>query len=268
MGDFQNSDLHVKHKVDSCIACQANSGTSRPDYLKMSLLPPESWHTVHIDFCGPFPSDEHLFVVIDAYCHYPEVEIVHSTSAATIIPKMDKIFATHGIPSVVESDNGHAQKSMEENGIQNCRITPLWPQANSEAENFMKLMTKAIRLARVEGQAWKKHLHKFLLNSPHCTTKFSPAKLLFNRKIKNKLPHISSNNKPIADDLVLVRQRKQNKFSTPYNPSPFRVVRKKGFMITAQLNGKYITRNAYHFKVLHPELQEITVEGEGLHKEH
>jgi len=47
----------------------------------------------------------------------------------------------------------------------------------------------------------EKHLHKFLLNyriTPHCTTKFSPAELLFNRKIKNKLQHIPTNNIPTA----------------------------------------------------------------------
>jgi len=59
-----------------------------------------------MDFCGHFPSGEYLFVVIDAYSHYPEVEIVYSTSAATIFPKMDKNFATHGIPSIVKNDNG------------------------------------------------------------------------------------------------------------------------------------------------------------------
>jgi len=90
---------------------------------------------------------------------------------------------------------------MEENGIQHCRITPLRPQANSEAENFIKPMTKAICSARVEGQAWKKCLHKFLLNycaTPHCTTKLSPAEFFISRKITDKLPHIPTNNKPMA----------------------------------------------------------------------
>ena len=141
-------------------------------------------------------------------------------------------------------------------------------------------------------------MYKFLLNyrtTPHCTTKFSPAELLFNRKAKNKLPHIPTNSTPTAlevqsndkkakenmkmyadvkrraepsqiemEDLVLARQRKQNKLTTPYDPSPFRVVRKKGTMITAQRNGKYITRNASHFKVLHPQAQTIIEEGEEL----
>ena len=72
----------------------------------MSPLPPEPWHTVHTDFCGPFPTGEYLLVVIVAYSCYPEVDIVHSTSAKAVIPKFDRIFATHGIPRVVKSDNG------------------------------------------------------------------------------------------------------------------------------------------------------------------
>ena len=50
----------------------------------MSPLPPEVWHTLHMDFCGPFPTGEYLFVVIDAYSRFPEVEIAHSTSASAI----------------------------------------------------------------------------------------------------------------------------------------------------------------------------------------
>ena len=34
-------------------------------------------------------------------------------------------------------------------------------------------------------------------------------------------------------DIVLVRQRKHNKFTTRFDPRPFEVVRKKGTMITA-----------------------------------
>ena len=295
---FPRIDDSVKQKLDKCIACQANSSGNHPDPLQMSPLPPEPWHTVHMDFCGPFPTGEYLFVIIDAYSRFPEVDIVHSTSASAIIPRMDRIFCTHGIPQIVRSDNGppftsdEIKKYMEENGIKHCRTTPLWPQANSEVENFMKPLTKAARSAHVEGKVWKKHLHKFLLNyrtTPHCTTGFTPAQLLFNRKVRNKLPQLTDSNqinsqevkrkdeeakakmKVHADtrfkakpssinvgDLVLVRQRKENKLSTHFNPSPFRVTSKKGTKITARRNGKHITRNTSHFKLIDPESKEMT----------
>ena len=97
----------------------------------MSPLPPEPWHTVYMDFCGSFLTGEYLFAVIDAYSRFLEAEIVYSTSASAIIPKMDRIFSTHGMPLTVNSDNGppftsdENKKYMEENGIKHCRITPL-----------------------------------------------------------------------------------------------------------------------------------------------
>ena len=179
--------------------CQANGPENRPDHLQVSPLPAEPRRTVHMNFCGPFPTREYLFVVINAYSRYPEVEIVHSTAAHSTIPKMNRIFATHGIPRVVKSDNGQPFASkeikgyMEEKGIKHSPITPLLLQVNSEAENFMKLVTKAIRAAHVEGRDWQKDLHQFLLNIelPSQYIWFCSTELLFNGKSRTQLPQIS-----------------------------------------------------------------------------
>ena len=54
---------------------------------------------------------------------FPEVEMVHSTSACAIIPKMNIYFSTHGLPLIIKSDNGppfndeDIRKYMAENGI-------------------------------------------------------------------------------------------------------------------------------------------------------
>ena len=149
----------------------------------------------------------------------------------------------------------------------------------------MKPLTRAIRSTHVEGNMWRKHLYKFLLNyrtTPHSTTGFSPAEFLFNRKVRNKLPsgHTSQSDlgakvkenddrakvmmKTYADakvraktstikigDRVLARQSK-HKLSTHFDPLSFWVVCTNGTMITARRNGKYITRNVSHFKVVDP----------------
>ena len=49
-------------------------------------------------------------------------------------------------------------------------------------------------------------------------------------------------------DIVLIRQRKQDKWSTKFDPSPFYVVRRKGTMITAIRNGKYVSCNISYFQ--------------------
>ena len=45
-------------------------------------------------------------VLIDKYSKYPKVEIVNSMDAKSCKPKLDKIFATHGILDKMTSDNG------------------------------------------------------------------------------------------------------------------------------------------------------------------
>ena len=297
---FPGIDQLAKRTIETCLACQANSPDNCPAPLQMSPLPPAPWHTLHTDFCGPFPTGEYLLVVIDAYTRFPEVDIVQSTSAATVIPHFNRIFATHGIPTVLRSDNGpsftsHEFKNyMEENGIEHHRITPLWPQANGEAESFMKPLTKAIRSAHAEGKQWTEHLYKFLPNyrtTPHMTMGYAPATLLFNRRVCNKLPQlppaVSTTNQQVQEndqvakdkmkenadinrraspptlkrgDIVLVRQTKHNKFTTRFDPRPFEVVRKKGTMITAHRDGKYITRNISQFKVIDSSLEELNQE--------
>ena len=110
---FPKIDHEVECLLSSCLACQANGPNTKPDPLAMSVLPPEPWHTVHSDFSGPFPSGDYLLVVIDAYSHFPEVDIVHSTKATSTISKLERIFATHGIPTIIKSDNGPPFTSQE-----------------------------------------------------------------------------------------------------------------------------------------------------------
>ena len=63
---FPRIDQEVKQMIDQCVMCQASGPENCPDPLQMSPLPPEPWHAVNMDFCGPFPTGEYLFVIIDA----------------------------------------------------------------------------------------------------------------------------------------------------------------------------------------------------------
>ena len=105
---FPGIDKMVKDKVDNCLACQAvtPSKSSRVEPLQMTPLPSGPWKMLAMDFLGPFPSGDYLLVVIDEHSRFPEVEIVKSTSAKFVIPRLDAIFARQGIPNELKTDNG------------------------------------------------------------------------------------------------------------------------------------------------------------------
>ena len=153
-----------------------------------------------MDFCGPFPTGESIFVIIDSYSKFPEVEIMKKTTAPTVITKLERIFATHGLPTKVTSDNGPPFNShvlsnyFKENGIIHHRVTPIRPQVNGEVESFMRPLNKAIRSAKIQGQDWRHVLYRFLLanrTTPHTTTGEAPAELLYNRVIRSGIPSVN-----------------------------------------------------------------------------
>ena len=168
-------------------------------------------------------------------------------------------------------------------GFKHRKITPYWPRANGEAERFMKTIQKAIRAARVEGQNWKQAMFQFLRQyraTPHSTINISPSEALNNRKLKIPLPDPKPTNnfqndeeiwtqderkkskmKSYGDkhhrakestiqigDTVLLRQPKQNKFTPPFDPEPFKVTAVKGSMITVRNKSRSVTRNSSFFK--------------------
>ena len=145
---------------------------------------------------------------------------------------------------------------------------------------------KAIKVAAAENKNWKQEMHKFLRNyraTPHCTTKIAPAKVLFGENIKTRLPEIiipedddvtcendlkaKQKMKIYADkkskscmikegDAVLIKQPKANKLTIPFNPKPYKVVSRKGSMITAKQGEQSITRNSSYFKPVITEEEE------------
>ena len=66
-------DEHVEDTIKSCIACQATkyANTSSMEPLKMSDMPKKAWENLSADFCGPLPTGEYLFVILDEHSRYP-----------------------------------------------------------------------------------------------------------------------------------------------------------------------------------------------------
>ena len=167
---FPGIDKLVEREVKSCLPCQATTPVSTRTPLVMSELPSKPWEHVAIDFCGPFPTGELALVVVDEYSRYPELEIVTSTSVSTVRPELEKIFAIHGIPDFVKSDNGppfdrHAfEDYAKEKRFIHKPVTPLWSEANRIVECFMQPLVKSARASSAAGRNWKNEIYTFVAN--------------------------------------------------------------------------------------------------------
>ena len=197
---FPKLDEKVREIVKNCVACQAVGNANSPEPMQITPTVDIPWHTVAIDFHGPITyTQQYLLVLTDLYSKFPEIEIITSTAAPAIIPKLDCIFATHGIPVKLKTDNGppfngnEFERYAKALGMEWKPSTPLWPQSNSSVESLMKPIGKVLQTAQLEGKNWKQEQQRFLLTyrtTRHVTTKVPPCELLFNRTIRGQLPEL------------------------------------------------------------------------------
>ena len=157
-----------------------------PEPLKHTEFPSQPWQDLAADLMGPLPSGEYVFIVVDYYSRYFEVDILKSVSSATIIGSLERIFCTHGLPQSLKTDNGpqfipeEFGTFLETNGIQHRTSTSLWPQANGKVERQNRSLLITLKIAHAEKEEMRKFLTAYR-TTPHSSTGLPPAKLLFNR---------------------------------------------------------------------------------------
>ena len=170
-------------------------------------------------------------MVIDDYSRFPEIEILHSTAAKAVLPKLDRIFAVFGVPLVVKTDNGppfngrEFAQFAEYLGFKHRKVSPLWPEANGEVERFMKTLGKAFRTS----SHWKQDVYRFLRNyraTPHCTTDVAPSTALFGRPIRTKLPSVVPvENEPNFDSTMMRKKDAHQKLKIKGRAESRRMIR-------------------------------------------
>ena len=103
-----------------------------------------------------------------------------------------EMFSRFGTPSVLKIDNGAPFNSGEfaafakKLGFKHLKITPLWPEANGEAERFVRTLNKFVHACQAEHSDWKVELQNFLCQyraTPHTSTKSSPHEALTGRQM-------------------------------------------------------------------------------------
>ena len=193
-------DSDIERRCKICHGCQLVSRPCVPEPLRRTRLPKRPWQTPAVDMLGPSPSGHYLLVLVDYFSRFVEVSIMKSVTSELVIRELEKIFAVHGNPESLKTDNGsqfisnECSSFLKENDIYHLTSTPFWLQANGEVERQNRSLLKAIKIAHVETKDWKREMLKFLQayrSTPHSTTGVSPAELLLTRKIRTKTSRVT-----------------------------------------------------------------------------
>ena len=100
----------------------------------------------------------HYLLVVNYFSHYPEVIKLSSTTSSNIIALLKTIFAQHGIPEVLRTDNG-PQYAAKEFAVfaktyrfQHVTSSPRFPQSNGQVERMVQAI-KGMRKNSTAGCA-------------------------------------------------------------------------------------------------------------------
>ena len=119
-----------------------------------------------------------FLVLVDAQSKWLDVQLMQSITSENAISKLKDIFAIHGLPQKVVTDNGPSFTSstfkafMERNGINHICL----------AERAVQTFKQSLR--QIQGTSIKEKLNKFLFKyriTPHTITGVAPTELLMGR---------------------------------------------------------------------------------------
>ena len=204
-------DTDIEALVQGCRACQTNRNRPSSAPLHPWEWPGKPWVRLHVDYAGPFLGKMFL-VIVDAHSKWIEAfPMNHSTSTATI-EKLRQIFAVHGLPEILVSDNGTCFTSdmfetfLKRNGVKHLCSAPYHPSTNGLAERAVQVLKRGLK--KMVGGTIETRVSRLLAAyrvTPHSTTGLSPAELMFNRKIRTRFDLA----KPCVGQHVRARQEQQ-----------------------------------------------------------
>lgn len=153
-----------------------------------------------------------FLVMVDAHSKWIECHIMSNITAPSTIDKLRQVFAVHGLPDTLVSDNGPTFTSemfsefTEQNGIRHIRTAPFHPASNGLAERAVQTVKEGLK--RMTGGSLSTRLSRFLFKyrlTPQTTTARTPAEMLMGRRPKSRLDLL----RPDLRAKVVRKQEKQ-----------------------------------------------------------
>ncbi|GBN06697.1 Uncharacterized protein K02A2.6 [Araneus ventricosus] len=188
---WKNIDKDIENLVKSCKDCSSVKHSPAKAPLHHWDLPINNWDRIHIDYAGPFQG-LHYLIVVDAKSQWVEIKVLQRSPNSEITMKLlNEIFAMHGYPLVMVSDNASIFTNEEfkyfccMNGIKQKFIAPGHPVTNELAERNVQTLKDKLKLMTSENLPIHLKVQRILFRyraTPLANGK-SPAEMYLNRKI-------------------------------------------------------------------------------------
>ena len=181
--------------VEACLTCEKDRQYPEdrqypPEPMRPTKTPEYPWQRIGMDLFQP--NGQQYLLMGGYYSRWNEIAHLHQTTAAAVIEHTKSIFARHGIPEIVVSDNGPQFSSVDflkfamNYNFTHITSSPHHPQGNGEAERAVQTIKILLKKAQDPYIA--------LLN--YRTTPLqhgsSPSELLMSRKLRSRVPTFPS----------------------------------------------------------------------------
>ena len=207
---WNNINKDIDRLVQSCTRCQENQPAQTPEPLQPHDIPTKPWSTVATDLFE-FKGKQWL-IVVDYYSKYPVVrQLPEPATSNAVISTLKQIFAEHGIPAKLVSDNGPQYASYQfmtfaqSWGFEHATSSPRRPQGNGFIERQIRTIKSILKKTS--------DIHLALLHwraTPISEKLPSPAEVLMNRKLRTTLPSRIQPTRPDADEIFSELRQRQN----------------------------------------------------------
>ncbi|KAJ8365010.1 hypothetical protein SKAU_G00138410 [Synaphobranchus kaupii] len=139
----------IEEIVSQCAACNENKNSNPREPLIPHPLPGRPWEKIGTDLFHHKGSEFLLWV--DYFSKYPEIAKLSDTNSRGVITSMKSMFARHGIPDIVVSDNGPQYASAEFKTFteswefEHVTSSPKHAQSNGQAERMVQTIKNLLK---------------------------------------------------------------------------------------------------------------------------
>jgi hypothetical protein len=212
----------IKEIAAACSTCDQHCPANQKEPLIPHAVPERPWMKVGADILTLAGSD--FLLVVDYFSKYPELAKLERKNAQCIITHLKSIFARHGIPEVIMSDNMPFSSHefavfAEEWGVHQETSNPTYPRSNGQVERAVQTIKRLLLKAQDPYLAL---LH--YRNTPLTGMSHSPAQMLMSRRLRSKVPVAPSHLSPRVVDPRgdLVQQQRKQKAAHDRNAAPLK----------------------------------------------